>query len=127
MKNSKRFLLAGLLLSISGLTQASSPKEDLSVLYQQVDRSLASQHVKSVYHYMDMKCEKLMYEKTEDDFLKYLRKEIRLTVGEHFCELVEEDPALQTDVEYEAQRDYISMADYSNIIDSYYSSYHNKK
>lgn len=126
MNYSKRLFIVGL-LSFSGLVLASSPKEDLSILHQQVNRSLASNNVKSVYHYMDMDCERLMHEKSDDDFLKYLRNEVRLTIGEHFCELVEEDPALQADVEYEAQRDYISEADYSNIVDTYYSAFHSRK
>lgn|GEM_PF-4556833 len=105
----------------------SGPKEDLSILHQQVSRSLASSHIKSVYHYMELECEQLMYEKTDDKFLKYLRNEIKLSIGKHFCELVEESPALQADVEYEAQRDYISMADYSKLVDVIYSSFHDKR
>lgn len=125
MKNSKRLFVVGL-LSLSGLAFASSPKEDLSVLHQQVKRSLASENIKSVYHYMDLDCEKLMHEKTEDKFLKYLRSNIKLSISDHFCELVELDPVREAHVEYEAQRNYISQADYSNIIDTYYSAYHNR-
>jgi hypothetical protein len=76
---------------------------------------------------MEMECEQLIHKKTDDEFLNYLRSEIKLSFGKYFCERVEESPALQADVEYEAQRDYISMADYSKFIDVIYSSFHDER
>lgn len=121
-------LLVMAALTASGLAFAG-PKADLKQLNKQVARSLASdtEEVRSVYHYMDMRCENLMTQKTDDAFLKFARKEIRLGIGEHFCELVKENPATESELEYETQRDYISVAEYSKLIDSLYSSYHFKQ
>lgn len=131
MKVSKSLLMVIVLLSANatygevceGLKTTDSQTE-IKHLNKQVERTLASSGVKSVYHYMDMECEKLMKGQTDDEFLKFARKEIRFSIGEHFCELVQDDPAFQADLEYEAQRDYISRAGYSKLIDSLYSTYH---
>lgn len=75
-----------------------------------------------IYTYIDMPCHELMDKITDDAFVKFARKEIRENIGDQFCSMVNGD--FLGEVEYEAQRNYISMADYSKLIDSLYTQFH---
>lgn len=82
----------------------------------------ATTQTKDIYHYIDLPCSELMDENSKDAFIVFARKEIIESIGEQFCSLIKVD--VEMDVDYEAERDYISMAEYSKLIDSLYTQFH---
>lgn len=77
---------------------------------------------KDIYYYIDMPCLDLMEKVSGDAFVEFARKEIRENIGDQFCSMIKEQSG--EDFDFEAQRDYISMAEYSKLIDSLYTQFH---
>lgn len=77
---------------------------------------------KDLYHYIDMPCYDLMVRVEGDAFVDFARKEISKNISDDFCGLIEDQSHGEYD--YEAQRDFISMAQYSKLIDALYNEFH---
>lgn len=86
--------------------------------------AFATSQNKDIYDYIDLSCTDLMYSESKDSFILFAREEIKENIGIHFCSLIKADVEGEVDVDYEAQRDYISMAEYSKLIDSLYTQFH---
>ena len=120
-------VMFGLLFSFNSFAKDCQPKQVEIKSLESVKRVLASESENSLYYYLDMKCEKLMFEKTSDSFLIFARSSIKESIGENFCEQLnfESGDSEESD-SGEAYYQGISEAAYSKLVDSLYWEYQDK-